>query len=344
MAAYPDRLQVYVVYAVEAHPASPDPSPYSGNVWQTPAPDGSYYSQPKTYSERKYNVTHLLQTMTVNAPVLLDGPCNEWWMYYTNWPNNAVLLDSTGVIFSMHSEFDDFHPDGTPADIFCDIDSLLGYPTGCGGSGSNGNFTFTLDGSPQVIGAPGLTHSTKAKYANNSQGNVYMTITKLVNDMPQGWTSQLCTHQNCYDVFTDVAHVFLQPGDTGTFTMYFNTNSVADTGRVKIEFANDSVAQNKFTQNFRCITTTQAGIKDMNKTHIQIYPNPCTENCMIVFPSEIKGNQQLKIYDSQGKMLRTLNVSGQKNFLFNRMGLPSGLYYFVYEKDDEKVIEKLILD
>ena len=78
---YQGLLNVYVIYTVEAHPIV-DVSPYSGNVWTTSAnqTEGILFEQPKTYGERKAVLSSLLSSNYLRPTVLIDGPCNEWWL------------------------------------------------------------------------------------------------------------------------------------------------------------------------------------------------------------------------------------------------------------------------
>src|SRR5687768_11128860 len=148
-ATYAGQIEIAIVYTLEAHPTVI--SPYFGyiNVTQANQNAGILYDQPHTYGERKTICGDLLQAMTVQVPVYLDGPCNSWWSMYGPAPNNAYLIDTNGIIFAKHGWFDR-HPDN---DIVCDIDSLLGAG-GCNSTPSNG--TFILEQvSTTVSGFPG---------------------------------------------------------------------------------------------------------------------------------------------------------------------------------------------
>jgi hypothetical protein len=339
---YADRLLVFAVYTVEAHPNTPDLSPYSGTVWPTPGTDGNYYNQPLTYGERKTLVATTILNDPINAPVLIDGPCNEWWNYYTNSPNNSILMDSMGVIFSIHREFDDFHANGDPADIYCDVDSLLGYPTGCGGSSLNGTFDFSLDAGAQVFGSPGLVHSVHSTLQNSGTEDVFIRVVRLVNHMPAGWSSQVCTNQVCYDQFTDTAFVYLNAGETGTFTMYFNTSMLPDTGRVKMEFTNLNIVTNTYTQNFRCITQEGNSSMEVNNNTLSCYPNPFKEKCYISLPGNTLVGAGIQIFDFSGKLLQSYQTS-DANFVISGSDLNTGMYYLMISRSGKQYTKKLLV-
>ena len=77
---YKDQVSIYIVYTIEAHPVT-DPSPYSGREWVTSENQqaGILYRQPTTYGARKKIIEDMLRRSVIRPPVLVDGPCNEWW-------------------------------------------------------------------------------------------------------------------------------------------------------------------------------------------------------------------------------------------------------------------------
>jgi hypothetical protein len=119
---YGNVLNIYVVYGVEAHPKSPDVSPYSGNVWVTSQNinQNYLYNQPTTYKKRKNLVDTLMVRDPVNVPILIDGPCNEWWLNFGPAPNNAYLIKPDGVVAVKNGWF--INP---PQEWRNDIDSVL---------------------------------------------------------------------------------------------------------------------------------------------------------------------------------------------------------------------------
>ena len=339
---YSDRLLVFSVYTVEAHPASPDLSPYSGTVWSTPGTNGQYYNQPITYGERKSIVEDMISTESILTPILLDGPCNEWWMYYTNYPNNAILIDSTGVIFAIHKEFDDFYENSQPADIFCDIDSLLGYPTGCSGAGTSGVFTYIANGSPSATGSVGTIITLHATLTNSSNEGVFINVIRKLNNIPTGWTTQMCTGQICLDPFTDSTLVYLDPGDSSEFNLYFNTDALPDTGVVRMLFENQNNPQNNKVQNFRGITVDYSGIPEIETNECLIYPNPFSKTTSFLLPDDSWLLSEAVITDINGRVVFTCLLNSVEYKFINDNLLP-GIYYLTIYNIDRRLFKKLII-
>lgn len=120
-ATYGSQLSTFIIYVVEPHP-DVDISPYSGNVWTTSAnvSEGILHRQPTTYGERKTVVSTMLSAMTIDVPVLIDGPCNEYWINMAYAPNNAYLINTDGKVYVKHGWF---HK--APKDMEADIANLL---------------------------------------------------------------------------------------------------------------------------------------------------------------------------------------------------------------------------
>jgi hypothetical protein len=119
---YGSQVNIYVVYVVEAHPKGPDVSPYSGNVWVTSQnqQQNYLYNQPTTYLKKKNLIDTLQVRKPVNVPILVDGPCNEWWLNYGPAPNNAYLIKPDGIVAVKRGWFID-----PPNQWRNDIDSVL---------------------------------------------------------------------------------------------------------------------------------------------------------------------------------------------------------------------------
>ncbi|MDG1333705.1 MAG: hypothetical protein P8P74_15315 [Crocinitomicaceae bacterium] len=107
IAAYGNDINFFVAYSVEAHTET-DLSPYSGTVWPTNAniASGILYDQPKTYGERLDLVNFMLSNVTIDCDILVDGPCNDYWLNYGEAPNRAYLIDPTGQVVISHGWFD----------------------------------------------------------------------------------------------------------------------------------------------------------------------------------------------------------------------------------------------
>ncbi|MCH2021187.1 MAG: T9SS type A sorting domain-containing protein [Saprospiraceae bacterium] len=310
-AQYGNQIECFVVYSVEAHPTG-SPMPYSGNINPTNPP----YYQPATYGERKAIVSDLINgvgtgqyiPVTVNVPIYIDGPCNEWWEYY-NGPNNAYLVDTNGVLFAYHSWFSNTNPPNGPStNIWCDIDSLLGVNSGgCSQiTGLGGTFDFELSGSPSAIGNPGDVIDIFGKIKNTSNDGVEVFIQRMMNNLPSPtWETSMCITV-CLPSNQDTVSVTIAAGDSVDFSMHFFTDilmNTADTGRARIRFTNKNGGQQPQNQMFRGITELKTNNKKIENKNLKIYPNP-TDGILYVDASE--SIEKIIIYAPNGQTIKEI--------------------------------------
>lgn len=121
-ASYSAQVKIRVVYTIEAHPKSPDVSPYSGTVWTT---NNNFslnilYAQQHIYDDRKHMAHIADSVLSIPAPILFDSPCNEWALNYGPAPNNAYLITPDGHVYSKYGWFNATHED-----VMIDIAQLL---------------------------------------------------------------------------------------------------------------------------------------------------------------------------------------------------------------------------
>ncbi len=117
---YSDVVHFTQIYVVEAHPMSPDPSPYTGTVWEL-----GYSTKPQahTYAARKLNAMDVVPLITGNQRLLVDdlrphGLDNPLWCTYGPCPNCTFLISQDGRIEKVQYWFD-------ATDIEAAIDDLL---------------------------------------------------------------------------------------------------------------------------------------------------------------------------------------------------------------------------
>jgi len=267
-AQFGNYIECFVVYTVEAHPTG-SPMPYSGNINPTNPP----YYQALTFGDRKATLLDMINgvgtgsyiPVTINVPIYIDGPCNEWWQYY-NGPNNAYLIDTNGVLFAYHNWFNNSNPpNGIPTNIWCDIDSLLGLNSGgCNQITSlTGTFDFQLKPNNAIpaYGVPGDIIDIFGEIINTSNDGVKVDIRRVMNNLPSNtWETSMCIGV-CLPSDQDTVSVVVSAGDTLDFSFHFFTDVLMngpDTGRARIRFINPNGSQQSVIQNYRGITYNQS--------------------------------------------------------------------------------------
>lgn len=343
---FKDELTVAIVYTVEAHPRT-DTSVYFGyvNTGKANKDEGVLYRQPRTYGERKAVATDMLQALTIDAPVYLDGPCNNWWEVFGHAPNNAYVINTDGRIVTKHGWFD-----RSPHDIDADLNTLLGREKEEDDT-TTGTFQFILTSSHTVSGPTEDVLYAYGELQNNSSGRVEIDILRRINQIPEGWATSLCT-DICLATWIDSTRVVLDPGETQSFTLYFYTGPTADSARTGILFRNVNAPENRYQQGFIGLagqvslveeTESQAEVT-ASATALSLYPNPATAGATVSFTLRKPQQATINLFDITGKHVSTLATS--KEFLSGNhtLRLPlleSGTYFLQLKTEVEERTEPL---
>lgn len=296
ISTYGNQVEVYVVYTLEAHPT--DTSVYFGyvNIGTANQNAGILFPQPLTYGARKHMADTMSYWATLNAQVLLDGPCNPWWSTFGPAPNNAYLIDTNGQIFAKHGWF---HKNSD--NIFCDLDSLLNVNSGlCTQSPGNGSFQV------QVLnnlsnGNPGTILYDYANLINNSNDQVSIGIKKLQKNHPVGWQTAFCADV-CYSPTDDSITLTIPAQDTLLFSLDFITNQTPDTGQVRVGFRNISNPNNNTQVTFRASTLPLSVGSTAAASGLTVYPNPAGDR---IYLNELPDGP-IQLFDLFGRCIQTL--------------------------------------
>jgi hypothetical protein len=102
-----DAVHIVHLYVIEPHPQKPDPSPYSGVVWEA---QYSTKRQPRTYGERAAAAADMLPLITSRQRIVIDdlstGAANPAWCTYGTCPHCAFLIRQDGTIDTAQTWFD----------------------------------------------------------------------------------------------------------------------------------------------------------------------------------------------------------------------------------------------
>lgn len=318
VSTYGNQIQVYVINVLEAHPT--DTSVYFGyvNVTTQNMNAGILFPQPTTYGERKHMVDTMSYWGTVNAPIFIDGPCNEWWSTFGPAPNNAYLIDTNGKIFAKHGWF---HKNQD--NIFCDIDSLLGINSGmCNLAPPSGTFQLQIL-NQTISGNAGTILYDYANLINNSNADVMIGIKKLQKNLPASWQTAFCADV-CYSPTDDSITVTVPPNDTILFSLDFITDAIPDSGNVTVGFRNISDNNNSFQTKFRAYTHPLATLNLEEVPEVKLFPNPAMD--FIEFKTTDRINN-ISIHDLLGRKMHFEKIGNRISIT----SLNSGLYFIQYE-------------
>jgi len=115
-------------------------------------------------------------------------------------------------------------------------------------------------------------------------------------------------------------------------------------GKIKIVQDNVNVDYEGTSQNFSILTTT--GIRNpINLIQMNMYPNPLIDYASIEFENPLQMNHTLTIYDTQGKMVRTIHNITSDRVRIERKNLTAGLYFIRLRDEHEiRAMGKLLIE
>ncbi len=330
---YAGLIYVAVIYTVEAHPT--DISPYFGFINTSTANlnQGILFAQPTTYLERKNMVDTMLTHMTINVPVFIDGPCNNWWSTYGPAPNNAYLIQPDGIIFSKHGWFDK-----NPVDyILCDIDSLL-YNTPCSLGSGSGNFSIQqID--TLVTGAAGSILYGFTDLINTTSSDITISAKKLQKNYPSTWQTAFCADV-CYSPGDDSVTFIIPANDTMHFSIDFITGPIPDSGSIKIGFRNLNNNSNQYSIVVKAKTSNTSQVNPIPDISLfELYPNPVHDFLSISYPLFDHSLVRIVLFDITGKPIFSIDADS-KNTVFDLSDLNNGLYFIRIGNSIQKFIKK----
>ncbi|MBK7967379.1 MAG: T9SS type A sorting domain-containing protein [Bacteroidetes bacterium] len=259
----------------------------------------------------------LLSHYYIRPEILIDGPCNEWWLNYGTEPNSATTLIKTdGSVFAFQQWFNK-----APENIFCEIDSLLGTNSGyCNSFANNGTFSFVTDtieyGLPNDVLA---IHGTLFNLSTTA--NVVIDVEKGTPQMPITWQTALCSDV-CYLPNVNLIQITIPPNGTQSFIFYFYTDALPSTGKIPVRFRNANQPSNQFIVRYHG-NTISTGIEDeLNLTSsYHLFPNPTTSHVTLHHTGQFN---EVKIMDAMGKFILRQSVVDESRISLEE--LPNGIY------------------
>lgn len=333
-AAYQNLLKIFIVYTVEAHPI--DQSPYSGTVWVTLQNQMSniLYPQPTTYGERKALVDTLTNLYQIDVPILLDGPCNNWWLNYGTGANNAFLITTEGSVFSKHDWFNQLQ-----LNMSCDVDLLISFFSGlCINYSNNGTFEFELLVDSTAIGLTNDVLAVQGTIYNTSTTDfVVLDILKIETILPPNWEAALCA-DICYSPDADSIRIAVPPGSQQDFIYYFYTDEEFGQGYTMVLFRNVFVS-NRHYQGFYGTTNNAASINSIEDNKMILFPNPATEYCSISNIEDYGDEVIYTILNTNGQVI----VEGIVDGNIDTSELASGQYTILISGENKHGSETLVI-
>ncbi|TVR40505.1 MAG: T9SS C-terminal target domain-containing protein [Cryomorphaceae bacterium] len=320
---YGDLLNAYYVYTVEAHPHI-DISPYNGQLWtgQRNFDDGVLIRQAVTYGDRLEAIDEMLENYTPIPQILVDGPCNEFWLNYGQMPNHAYLIDRHGIVQIRQTWVN-----SPPADLWCELGEYFDDITpNCNDAGVNGSFEVVIDEEAGTVGYgfPGETIIVPVMINNLSEtDNVHIEINRTEVYTPDSWQTSLCV-DICLAPTVNTTTTVIPPGGSQSFSFYFFTGADGEaSGSGIVRFSNAVNSGNIEYVEFSAITLIPTNVDSENQNPLQVYPVPASNMLFL----ERNGYEPMpwQIFSLSGALIQEgTMVSGRHEIDISN--LPAGSY------------------
>lgn len=328
---YGEDLTVLIVNTVEAHPL--DVSPYSGTIW-TGEPnfiEEVLYPQPTTYGERLNVISDMLSEMAVVPEVLVDDPCNQWWLNFGPAPNNAYLIDTNGEVAFKHDWVNSY-----PDDLWCDLDDFFHDGNEfCNDAGDSGSFSVELNSESEAVvyGTAGEVLTISTTIQNLSQtDNVTIDVERESEYVPSTWSTALCIDV-CYNTTVSNASVTIPPAGEQEFIFYFYTGPEEGTGSAQVHFENANVEGNDDFIEFTAVTGTPTNVDEQHSESWSLFPNPAADFVNLDIPESLIG-ETVSLFDANGRIVLQQDLSASTDRL-DISSIPVGLYFVRLGQSDE---------
>lgn len=199
------------------------------------------------------------------------------------------------------------------------------------------NFYMTSD---TLLVKNTMTEYLTSNIENLDGDTLAVDIVRLENNLPESWYSGLCVDV-CEFAHIDSIRVFIPPYTTKEFRMYFTgLNSYSpDTAHTKILFRNVHSSSNAFVQNYYAMMNPLLLVEDENenKMRVIIYPNPAKSHINLKIESPLHEDYSLKLYDSMGRLVRTITEVKNGHTKIERENLTSGFYIYHLQTNDHTI-------
>lgn len=181
-------------------------------------------------------------------------------------------------------------------------------------------------------------------FANNAELPLILNFTRTQNDLPVGWTSQMCYEDSCFDYLTDFISTtpdygskFLVPEESRKLYVKVFTDVTVGTGIIKIEAENfynpdDKIEIELEANGIQSTVSVDPVEKPFAYNLEQNYPNPFNPSTLITYSIPQSGHVSLKVYDMMGSEIAVLvnevKNSGIYKVEFDAANLSSGVYVY----------------
>ncbi len=328
---YGDLAHFLIIYTVEAHPYQ-DISPYYGyvNPGFKNLKDGVLFDQATTYGMRRQLAEQMADDLSIDLTVVIDGPCNEFWIASECGPVTAYVIDTSGVLYAKQGWFNQ-----PPENLGEDLDLLLGvdFSTELAVGAS---FSFWANAADTI--KQGLVEEVIYFSAdlNNPDDSLlaYINVWRDKTLLPAGWYSSMCM-DICYAPTVSKTNVYINPSSVLPFILDVYTNELPDTGFVRIALKNNVKPMEKYLQWFVAITGLPTQLIELPASSgLTLFPQPASSAIYLLTYGNMEQLLDCRLYSMDGRFVRRWDQV-KEGAAISVSSLPEGLYVLEVRVDSQ---------
>ncbi len=193
---------------------------------------------------------------------------------------------------------------------------------------------------------------------NTSSYTINMVVKRMINDIPESWSSSICVGNTCYNESIDSVNFQLGVEDSISCGLLAWTNGMGQ-GLVQLNiFDINNLNENILIDVNFFFDTFNSTIKQDNESNSQQtftlignYPNPFNPVTNLIYELHTDAKVNIMIYDILGNQIKTLinNVQnrGHKSIQWNASNnhgqkVETGIYFYKIQTDDYQQVKKII--
>ena len=172
---------------------------------------------------------------------------------------------------------------------------------------------------------------------NNTDSTINFAWKRITNDLPNGWTSGICTNQGCLPPEVDEGTFFLESSYSVDFNCSFFPNDIAGNAKVEVNIWIEEDSTQMIQQTYFGYADPTNIVESDIKNPISIFPNPVQETFSLSQNDDIR---QVEIYNSLGQKVKIYFTQSTYNF----QPFPPDLYFvkILTEQNEILTVLKLI--
>lgn len=336
-----DYINIAVVYTVEAHPT--DTSVYFNDIatgWPN-YEDDVLYPNPTTYGERIDVAEDMLEELPLNVPLLMDSPCNDWWLNFGTNPNAAFFITPEGLVFDSQEWFDRY-----PESILETIASYFDIEIDPGGGIDEPYGAFELGEYEEECASdvPGMTIITEVEVNNLDTLDALFNIVRLSEDIPEGWETSLCT-DICYPPNVSYTNMYLDASVEDYFSLYFYTDEIPAEGEVDLLVKHEYRPDNTYNITLKACTEDEVVTNiesTVSRDDLYVYPNPASSHVNLTIGASELLDGIFDVYNTSGQHIMSGQLSAG-DAVVEVADWPKGFYMLRLNSDDKQVIRNFVV-